>query len=183
MLGMHVFHRELRVRNAVRHERFLPRLGGRVCIWLEQELYAIGIARRGQGQPSICACRDIVLRLETQYVAVKGQRLVLIIDQDARYDDLQRFLLRMRARPGGQATRARAGATVLAPESGASSATAIRCGPVLPPPTLSGALRAPDASAPRRASWSGGRAVRRASVHRVRPVRPEDADASGRTAL
>jgi hypothetical protein len=59
-------------------------------VGLEQELDPIGRVRRDDGQPSVFAGGHVRLLHEAEDIGVEGERLVLVIDQDARGHDFHR---------------------------------------------------------------------------------------------
>ena len=68
-------------------------LNGRAAGWrigLEEELDAVGRLGRDDGQPAGVAGGDIGLLHEAEDIGVEGQRLGLVVDQDARGHDLHR---------------------------------------------------------------------------------------------
>ena len=64
----------------------LERLGRRVPVGLQQQLDAVGILRRDDGQPAVLAQRDIGLLHEAEHLGVEAQRLVLVVDEHAGHD-------------------------------------------------------------------------------------------------
>ena len=80
----------------------LERPGGRVAVRLEQQLGAVRVLRRDDGQPAGLAHRDVVLLHEPEHVGVEAQRLLLVVDEDAGDDDLHRESPFVGGRPAGR---------------------------------------------------------------------------------
>ena len=89
-LGLDVVHGERRERDAVRDERLLERLRGGMAVGLEQQLDAVGCVGRDDGQPARSADGDIGLLHEAEHIGVEGERLRLVVDEDAGDVDLHR---------------------------------------------------------------------------------------------
>jgi len=87
MLRRDIVDREGSEGDAVRQQGRLERLRGRMRIGLEHELDAVRILRRHHGQSAMLAHRHILLALEAEHLGVEAQRLLLVIDQEARHDD------------------------------------------------------------------------------------------------
>jgi L-aminopeptidase/D-esterase-like protein len=51
-----------------------------VLVGLEEELGAIGLLRRHDGEPAMVAHRDVLLRDEAEDVGVEGLRLPLVVN-------------------------------------------------------------------------------------------------------
>ena len=62
----------------------LERARRRVAVGLEQQLDAVGRLGRHDRQPAVVAQREVGLLLEAQDVRVEPERLLLVVDQDAR---------------------------------------------------------------------------------------------------
>ncbi|SPO54825.1 protein of unknown function [Pseudomonas sp. JV551A1] len=97
IFGLDVTHAERGGGDAVLLERGFVFPGGRVRIGFEQQLDAVGVVGRGQGQPAVAAHGDIVLGLETEYVMVESQGFGLVVDEDAGDYDLHEHALCLEA--------------------------------------------------------------------------------------
>src|SRR4029453_6414996 len=78
---------ERRCRNALLEQRLLERPAGGIGIRLQRQFEVSWPVRGDDGNPAVLANRNVVLLHEAEHLRVERQRLVLIVDHDARQLD------------------------------------------------------------------------------------------------
>ncbi|MNH31279.1 hypothetical protein D3C79_916260 [compost metagenome] len=59
-------------------------------IGLQQQLDAVGVVGRSEGQPAVPAQGDVMFGHEAEHVVIESQGLGLVVDKDAGDHDLHR---------------------------------------------------------------------------------------------